>query len=191
MTKQEKVWIFEREIQLIHSPDIRGIVRRVLAETPDGFFIARASSSGKYHAVDECTEGGLILHTKRVVKMAAFLAGNPEWYEDMKRNNFMPYDGLIAAAILHDCCKSGNPWGDRTVGDHPQIAAKLVLDVCGVTPITQAIARTIETHMGYAWGDRTWGDSANAPQTLCQKLLHMADMLASRKWLSIDVTEGL
>lgn len=179
--------IFANELALIHNDFMKEIVVKTLLRVDRGFFLAPASSSGKYHSEDECCPGGLVLHTKRVVKCADFFAQDPEYWNDMKRNNFIPYDGLIASAILHDCCKSGRPWGLFTVKEHPQLAAELVKEVNGDTPFTQAIARTIETHMGWAWGDRTWGDCENAPKTICQILLHKADMLASRKWAKIDI----
>lgn len=181
--------VFKNELALIHSAEIKEIVINTLLCVDPMFFKAPASSSGKYHAADECEEGGLILHTKRVVKCANFLAQDPDYYKDMRRNNFMPYDGLIAAAILHDCVKGGKPWGDHTANNHPQLAAALVTEINGITPITMAISRTIKTHMGFKWGERTWGDPINAPETLCQKLLHKADMLASRKWISIDIDD--
>ena len=180
--------IFKNELALIHNEFMKEIAIKTLMAAPDEFWKAPASSSGKYHAEDERAEGGLVLHTKRVVKCADFFSQDPEYWEDMKRNNYIPYDGLIVAALLHDCVKGGKPWGLHTVGEHPQLAADLVREINGETPYTQAIARTIETHMGWKWGDRMWGVSTNKAQTLCQKLLCRADMMGSRSWAHIDVS---
>lgn len=180
--------VFTNELALIHNDFMKEIVVNTLLAVPKQFWIAPASSSGKYHSADECAQMGLILHTKRVCKCANFLAQDPEYWDEMKENNYIPYDGLIASAILHDCVKSGRTWGAYTVSDHPKLAAELVIEVNGNTPFTQSIAKTIKTHMGWKWGDRIWGNPQDAPKTLCQKLLHKADMMASRKYNYIDVS---
>ena len=181
--------VFANELALIHNDFMREIAIKTLLAAPKQFWTAPASSTGKYHSADECLPMGLVLHIKRVCKSANFLAQDPEYWSEIKRDNFIPYDGLIVSALLHDCVKSGKNWGLYTVTEHPQLAADLVLEVNGNTLFAQAVAQTIKTHMGWAWGDRVWGNPTNAPKTLCQKLLHRADMMASRKWNPIDVSD--
>ena len=180
---------FVKAIAMIHSEYIKGIVYAVLGKAQREFFTAPSSSSGKYHPEDEINEGGLVLHTLRVVKMADELAGLPWNWEVLQIENYSGYDVLIASAILHDCCKSGKGnWGKHTVAEHPLLAAELVLEVCGKNRITRGIANTIASHMGCSHKDRDWNKAGlPVPKTLCQKLLHEADYLASRKAFSITI----
>ena len=180
---------FINAISLIHSEYIKGIVYAVLGKTQPEFFTAPSSSSGKYHPEDEINEGGLVLHTLRVVKMADELAGLPWNWETLKAHDCLGYDVLIASAILHDCCKSGkDSWGEHTVAEHPIFAAEFVLETCGKNRITRGIANTIASHMGYSHKERGWNKAGlPIPKTLCQKLLHEADYLASRKAFNIAI----
>ena len=178
---------FKKAIALIHSDYIREAVKQVLAATPKQFFTAPSSSSGKHHPQDEISEGGLMLHTLRVVKMADHIAGLPWNWAELKKRNHLGYDVLIASAILHDCCKSGREWGDHTGKEHPMLAAQLVVEVCGKNRTTKGIANTIAAHMGYANKDRVWDENPTPIITLCQRLLHEADYLASRVDISVNV----
>ena len=184
---------FLKAISLIHSEYVKGIVYAVLGKTRPEFFTAPSSSSGKYHPADEITEGGLVLHTLRVVAMADQLAGDPEYWESLKANNYLGYDILIASAILHDCCKSGkDTWGEHTVTEHPLLTGQLIFETCGVNRITKGIADTIAAHMGYANKDRSWESPIlPRPTKPCQIILNRADYLASRANIRIDVSDLL
>ena len=188
MNKEYIENVFKNELALIHNDFMKEIAVKTLMAVPNEFWSAPASSSGKYHAEDERSAGGLVLHEKKVVKYAHFFAQEPDCWDEMKVNNYIPYDGLIVSALLHDCVKSGNPWGPQTVSNHPKLAAELVIRVNGNNPYTQAIARTIETHMGWRWGDTVWGSETNRAKTLCQKLLCRADMMGSRSWVITDIS---
>ena len=64
---------------LIIADVVNTVVRSVLVRVSEHFCAATASSSGKYHLEDECQDGGLVLHTRRVVRMAHTIYGLP-WY---------------------------------------------------------------------------------------------------------------
>ena len=188
ITREYVETVFKNELALIHNDFMKEIAVKTLMAAPKEFWSAPASSSGKYHAEDERAAGGLVLHEKKVVKYAHYFAQEPDCWDEMKANNYIAYDGLIVAALLHDCVKSGNPWGAQTVSNHPDLASELVIKVNGATLYTRAIARTIKTHMGWKWGDTVWGDETNRAKTLCQKLLCRADMTGSRVFISTDVS---
>ena len=178
--------VFNNELALINNIEVRTLVEKVLKKVSKNFFTAPASSSGKYHLADECQEGGLVLHTKRVVRLAHEIYGLP-W--NSKALPAICHDYLIAAALLHDCCKSGRNWeGGHTVTEHPLLAADLVLEVAGkeMATIAQPIAATIRSHMGTGWYEVSWAKpELPAPETVLQKLLHEADYLASKKHIEV------
>lgn len=67
---------------------------------PSYFWIAPSSGSGKYHPSDEHGDGGLFLHTRRVVKVCEHLSV-------MENLNERDRDILIIAAVLHDSFAKG------------------------------------------------------------------------------------
>lgn len=85
------------EISIIQNPDIRGFVRAILYAV-DHFWSAPASASVEDHPLDEAAEGGLVLHTKRVIRTVLLLA------ESQLRSS-EEIDLLLAAALLHDVTK--------------------------------------------------------------------------------------
>ena len=88
----------EQEIELISDPNIKKFVRYLLKHAP-AFWKAPGSQTADAHPPDEELEGGLVLHTKRVVRTVMLLAMT---VESDKQNDF---DCVVAAAILHDISK--------------------------------------------------------------------------------------
>lgn len=88
----------EAEIELISDPNIKKFVRYLLRYAP-GFWKAPGSQTPGIHPPDEELFGGLVLHTKRVVRVAMVLSMTIE------SDNQTEFDCFIAAAILHDISK--------------------------------------------------------------------------------------
>ncbi len=92
------------EIDLIADPAIKSFVRSILIRA-DAFWVATASIVEDTHPPDEYHEGGLVLHTKRVVRAATLMANTFDCQPS-------DYDILLAAALLHDVTKA--VWRDET-----------------------------------------------------------------------------
>jgi len=92
--------IFAEELKKIKNREIRSLAENFLACTPDYFTKAPASSTGKYHPEDERGEGGLVLHTKRTVKVVLHLC---EAFGIVGVRK----DLMIVAALLHDLYRYG------------------------------------------------------------------------------------
>lgn len=88
----------ETEIELISDPNIKKCVRYLLKHAP-AFWKAPACRTEGLHPPDEEKPGGLVLHTKRVVRVAVLLSMSVEGESQVD------FDCLIAAAILHDISK--------------------------------------------------------------------------------------
>lgn len=84
-----------------------------LDKFPSYFWIC-PSSNEKYHPVDERSEGGLVLHTRRVIRMCLH-------FSEMYGLNLWQTDVLICAAILHDSFARGLPESAKNSSDpfHP------------------------------------------------------------------------
>lgn len=194
------------ELDLIQHEDIRTLTRAVLDAAPACFWSMPAATTGKYHPTISLGEGGLIRHTRAVVRLTCHLltarGTDPEERE---------YSTAVAAAILHDCCKKSD--AERyTAFDHPARAAQLIMstaeqiwpgtaddvppqgsllaDPAGTisTPHRAAlvIAAIVESHMGRWNVNPRTGETLPKPLTPLQRLVHIADYLASRKDITLD-----
>lgn len=180
----------DAEIALIRHDGLRTLVQNVLAAAPRCFWTMPASTTGKYHPAHSLGEGGLIRHTQAVVRFALHLL-------DME--GIAPahpwHDTVLAAAILHDCCKHADH-ETHTAFDHPLRAAQLIESEAAKlewTRTTQQSAATIRSlcscvssHMGRWNTDRRHPHTVlPTPLTPLQRLVHTADYLASRKDLTL------
>ncbi|MBQ8899597.1 MAG: HD domain-containing protein [Akkermansia sp.] len=178
------------EIALITNEDIRALVRATLDACPSCFWTMPAATTGKYHPAISLGEGGLIRHTRAVVRLACHLCD----MEDIAPGT-LDRDIILAAAILHDCCKKYDT-EKYTAFMHPQRAADLLwqqatlLAANGEDALRDAAARTIGAiiacHMGRWNTNPRTGEQLPTPLTPMQRLVHTADFLASRKDITLD-----
>jgi HD superfamily phosphohydrolase YqeK len=186
---------FIDELKLIKSHVIRQFTIDCLAEAPDYFWTLPASTGGEHHATDEIKEGGLILHTRRVVRMCQHLIGMSEtlWTPKLE-------DKLISAAILHDTFRCGRKGREKycpKIRDDPD--SELVLCTDSMHPLypawelkeiaekygdfAQEILQAIAQHYG------RWL-KIKVETSGVGRVLHMADYIASRRDVHIDLDQG-
>lgn len=158
---------------------------------PDYFFDRPASSSGKYHPTFANTAHGLMLHSLAVVRLADMMFGI---YDENQYNDNI-HNVVISAAWYHDMFKYGDPDeytpGKFTVHEHPVLAAQFFKDPDVIMfchnefnlsqDDTNLISALIATHMGPFTTNKYSQVVLGTPQTSLQRLLHVADYLASRK----------
>lgn len=167
---------------------LRELTRLTLAAAPAAFRHAAASTTGKHHSGDECEPGGLVLHTRRVYRVAEHLL---RMYGIGQQAPM--YSICLAAALLHDCCKVMSE-GEHSRFDHPLLAAELVRQQAATmaTPLRAHIladlCAAIESHMG------RWRTSHHAPGIILPEpasatawLVHQADYIASRGDIRVEV----
>jgi hypothetical protein len=113
-----KSLLYEK-VDLIKDKELAGLVKTILNTADGGFWIAPSSSSGKYHPPEDQGEGGIIRHTIKAVSVVD---------EESRRKMFEDYerDCALAAIILHDIKKNGEPWGDHTVRTHGILGAEFI-----------------------------------------------------------------
>ena len=177
---------FQKELALIKNEDIRTKTEAVLEQVHPDFFVAPASSTGRYHPKYALGVSGLMRHTQAAVGIFESLMGldmMDVFSDDMK-------DYMRAALILHDTCKSGISWeGKYTKHEHPILAQQLVHDTVGECEYSEVVGSLIATHMGQ------WNTNFRSrvilpvPQTEAAKLVHACDYLASRKFLEYTFEE--
>lgn len=176
---------FNEELLSIQDKEIRDKTIEVLEEVSEKFFIAPASSSGKYHPDFALGEGGLYRHTKAAVKIANILFEftGKNFSETLK-------DYIRAALILHDCCKSGKDWEyEHTCHEHPLLACEFIETIVGQCEYSQAVNNLIKSHMGQWTTNKRSKIVLPAPSSNPQEFVHVCDYLASRKFIEINFEE--
>ncbi len=179
MNKQE---IFKQEISYVKDSDIKESLCTMIDTIPDYFFHIPASSTGKYHPSYATGDGGLLRHTKVVVRMAQELFGIYKFPSRTK-------DLIIMACLLHDTIKKGFEEEKYTRFDHPILMANFVIEHQEEIGIKKEDAKfmadVIKTHMGPWITDYNGNEVLEKPKTKYQSFVHMCDYLASRKVIDV------
>ena len=182
-----KSTIFNNELELIKNDRLRRSCEVLLNELPDYFYEIPASSTGKYHPKFALGEGGLVRHTKVAVRIA---------YEIIKTQSIGNVftddekDLILISLMLHDGLKEGFPKEKYTKFDHPILAANFIKDKANLTELTseevKLISTNISSHMG-EWNKSDYSDiTLPLPKNKYQKMVHMCDLLASRKFINVE-----
>lgn len=183
-----KAEVFRDELSLIQDDKIRMFATKAVSLLPDYFFEVAASSTGKYHPKYALESGGLVRHTKAAVLIADSLLG----LEMYNRYTQDEKDLMITALILHDGMKNGETKSMYTVSEHPDVIADWILEheeLKDVLPEIQLIVLSdaMRSHMGQWNTDyKTKNEILPKPITAMQKMVHMCDYLASRKFLEVN-----
>ena len=158
-------------VKSISSDSIKLWTEAMLGVAPAAFWDKAASSTGKYHKVDENGAGGQVVHTLRVCAVVTHLV-------NMEKLSVIDRDVLLSAAILHDICKYGvDGKTEHTLLEHPLLVEKLRQNSMALLPSCEwdtQIIDTISQHSG------RWSSEPILYPTKLGKLLHIADFMASR-----------
>jgi len=184
MSKHE---VFLKEINYIKNNEYKNNVKILLDLLPDYFYEIAASSTGKYHPSYTLGNGGLVRHTKTVVRIAYELLKNQTIgykFTDREKNL------IIMALLLHDGLKHGEKESKYTVYDHPVLMANFIRNNKEKTTLNnediEFMASTIETHMGEWNTDYNGNVVTPLPKNRYQRFAHMCDFLASRKFVNVE-----
>lgn len=180
----DKAKIFDSLLTTFENEDIKKFAKECIETIPDYFWNVGASSTGKYHPQYALGDLGLARHTCALVR---FL--NHIFSIDCYKNDFTSRerDLLRVAGIMHDSRKSGNDddfmRNKFTRFNHPILAADEIRTIIGFIPEDEVelVATTIESHMGQWCTDKRSNEVLPLPENKYQKILHLADYLASRK----------
>ena len=192
-----KQWkIFEDFLELIKSKKIRDFLEKAFDNAPPEFYTAPASSTGKNHPPEDNVKGGLVIHTKKVIRVANALCHFFGIEEQLLK------DKIFAGCILHDVCKNGNPWCERTDPEHGFIAARWLAKIAAIESNPEIedfihidkdlmdIIDLVRNHMGiYNKLEPTLALKIGeiiTEKDICHLIVQLSDYIASRKWLSFS-----
>mgnify|MGYP002076899496 FL=1 len=182
--KNENAKIFDSILNTIENEDIRYFAEQCIETIPDYFWEVGASSTGKYHPQYALGELGLARHTCALVRFLNHISS-----VDCFANKFTSRekDLMRVAGMMHDTRKSGDDEAYAknkfTKFDHPLLAANEIRTLIGFISEEELklVATTIESHMGQWNTDKRSKVVLPLPKNKYQKMLHLADYLASRK----------
>ena len=186
---------FEQELNYIKDEESRQWTKEILDHVNEKFYIEAASTTGKYHPEYALGEGGLYRHTKAAVMIAQCLRENKFAHSLTD----MEYDLVIAALILHDTCKCGRNWQSLyTLHRHPIEAKDLIREAltdveCGSKKeeFVMRVSSMVASHMGQ-WTTSRWEYTVlPEPANEAERLVHICDYLASRKFIEINFDKGI
>ncbi|MCK4454696.1 HD domain-containing protein, partial [Candidatus Parcubacteria bacterium] len=146
ITAEEKVETFKAELDRIFDIKIREFTKLCVISAPDYFFLdCPASSTAKYHPIDELAHDGTIIHTKRVFTLVYELCRGLG-VENRR-------DELCSASLIHDLLKQSYVKTGHTHKKHPQYAAELVDKVQKATMLlTDEEHQIIRNCVGFHYG---------------------------------------
>ena len=183
-TKEEKIKLdkFEDELNLIQSEKIRTFTEEMLLKLPEYFWVVPAAARKTHHPETSHGEGGLVRHTISAVNIAYDLVNRNDTFLSCKQYS----DHIVSALILHDGCKSGKTSQGKYAVDHPLLVCELIRESYN-DKNTELICSLISSHMGQ-W-NTSFGSSIEVlpkPQNVLQSVVHLADYLASRRYLDFN-----
>ena len=184
MEPKERLKIFKEELDLIIRKDIRDFTKTVISAAPDYIFEdCPSSSSGKYHPLDELSNDGTIIHTKKVFVVAYELSRGLGCEENR--------DVILASALLHDLAKQGLEKSGYTKKNHPQIMAKFIADIYNAA-FKDKLDKTSANIIYYAtffhygpWTDQKVRKPLReySPEELC---VYLSDYITSKRFMKVD-----
>ena len=181
-----KVEILKTELNYIKNDRIRKSAETFVEMLPDYFFKIAASSTGKYHPDFASGEGGLVRHSKVASYILNEIVSTHTFGDDFTNDQ---KDLLRFAILVHDGFKHGVLEEQYTKHEHPLICATCLRASKDKLELTddeiEYVATAIESHMG-EWNKSNYSDIELAlPVSEAQKLVHLADLLSSKKILNV------
>lgn len=180
---------FNEEINEITDAKLKKAAKQILKDIPEYFWKEPASSSGKYHPACDLGEGGTARHSIMVCTVAIDLVVSEMFVRDTPANR----DITRVAALFHDCIKHGfvnedGSYSKHTEFEHPRFASDFIRERLENAKVDELkidmICSAVYTHMG-KWCTDRYGKAValSKPRTDFEKMIHIADYVASRKYI--------
>lgn len=167
--------MFKNEIDSIKDEKLKKMMNMIVTDYGQIFETLSASKTCLYHPPEECGEGGLVLHSRRMSKLVD--SGLTEHFNLSEHEK----DLLIVSVLLHDIGKVvGEPHWEESSRIFNKYASE-----CGISRVDrQKISNAILSHMG------SWVNNPRQPETKFEIILSMLDFIDSRRFVHISMREN-
>ncbi len=216
ITAQQKQRVFEPMFKNFETEEILEYFKEIVTKIPDAIFYKPASSSGKYHNLQQIGKYGQLIHIYMFFDILNMLLDLE--YNKYKFPDLIERDLMRCVPALHDMCKYG-VFGSRThtTSKHPLMAKDKLIRINKQKnfkhPLEEdqlkMLCEMCERHSGEwnIWKDKIiiydednyWGKThyetetgeMEKPQNDRDILIHECDMLASRTFLTYIIPNEL
>lgn len=179
-------------IERIKNPALQqSVVEFYRQKVPWQFFVEEASASGKHHPRHHGNRAGLVRHITECCVLAPRLLiyfGFSDKQTD-KRNSHAQ-DVVLAATLLSDTCKNGNPWGPKTRPDHGKISASEWLAYAFQTGVDfktiEHVYEAVHWHYGRFTPSGEPKELKDLPPLV--QIVHLLDVISSSKEIDLLYT---
>lgn len=159
---------------------IHAVLLKVAPAIPDRFYLMPASSTGKFHPVTSGGAGGLITHTRAVFWIVVAML-------ETNVLNVRHPSAVLGAALLHDAWKYVDNKSGYTVRNHAITAVETITETLNDSALElntdiAVMLRCVRHHNG-----RFTKEWDGRPMTTEEQVVHVADYLASRRYLPLSV----
>lgn len=189
----EQKKVMDNILDSLENDNMKELGSIIFQNLPDYWYEVPASSSGKYHPLMSAGPQGLFRHSLAVETFMDHILSIDQYKNEFRSEE---RDALKIAAFVHDGEKHGkDKSGGHTVFNHPICMAETIRTYKGKIEgvdddIIEFMAECISSHMGqWNTNSREPNIILPLPETEGQKLLHLADYLASRKDIEIHFEE--
>ena len=179
--------MFDKELSYIKDDRVRNSAVKLHNMLPEYFYHIAASATGKYHPISDLGEGGLVRHSKSVVRIGYELLQLEMYniFSDIEK------DLILFSLMFHDGLKQGLNGSGYTLFDHPLIISKFIKDNKDMLYLDSDeinyVTSCISSHMG-EWNKKD-GMVLPKPVSEQEKFVHLCDYIASRNFINIDYDE--
>ena len=175
---------FIKEINKIQNESLKLASMEMVENAPEYFWTAAASVSGRFHPKCSAGIGGLVRHSILAERIGLDLLNAEIFVKDTP----IARDLVIVSMLFHDVIKLGHDEnGVKTATEHPILSSNFVnqyLTKHNVDEyIRETICSSISTHMGKWTYCNNSNYSLTKPYTDFEKLIHTADLMASKKYM--------
>ena len=182
MTKEQKVAVFQPQLEKFETEEIRLYCEDMIKLMPDYIFEIASSTSGKFHNKTQCQMHGQVYHIVMFAEVLNYLLAlkcNQEKFKFAQQR-----DAMRCVPYFHDALKCDIDGKAFSVHEHPMLAGAWVRETEVEHDIEdkvkEAIARMCERHSGEWTTSKKSKIVLPEPENEMEKMIHMCDILSSR-----------
>lgn len=190
---RKNITYLQKELDLIKNEEFKTIIKQILMDCSDALCFKPAASSGKYHPKHDLGDGGLLRHTKCVVRNIWTICKMWPQFDDTDNRDIM-----IAAAILHDVYKYDSIEQEHSYQDHPLKMAEKIRTYnkdmndtsSDLGSMIEKTASIVSTHMSRWDTDRKGNKIGEKPMNMNDAFCAIADMISAQVWFKAEFDEN-
>lgn len=193
MTEEQKVAVFQPQLDKFETEDMRLYCEDMIKQIPDYIFEIASSTSGKFHNKTQCQMHGQVYHIVMFAEILNYLLAlkcNQEKFKSPQQR-----DAMRCVPFFHDALKCDVDGKAFSVHEHPMLAGKWVREAQVDHDIDErakeAIARMCERHSGEFTTSKRSDLVLPEPENEMEKMIHMCDILSSRNNIDMLPSEYL